>query len=84
MFSLKKGCGDWVFLAAAILRWLFFYDLLLIIHFSNTFFKVSVVPAAFSAKGVLLGGGEEGGRSSPQAGEGLESVFWWIWMPKRA
>lgn len=55
MFSLKKGCGDCVFLAAAILKLLFFYDLFLIIHFSNAFFKNFVVPEAFSAKDVLLG-----------------------------
>jgi len=66
MFSLKKGCGSRVFLPAAILKLLFFYDLLLIIHFSNTFFKVFVVPAAFSAKGVLLGGGEQGGAAHRQ------------------
>lgn len=66
MFSLKKGCGVQVFLAAAILKLLFSYDLLLIIHFANTFFKVFVVPEAFSAKGVLLGGGEEGGAAHRQ------------------
>lgn len=66
MLSLKKGCGDQVFLAAAILKLLFFYDLLLIIHFSNAFFKVFVVPETFSAKGMLLGGGEEGGAAHRQ------------------
>lgn len=66
MFSLKKGCGDWIFLAAAILKLLFFYDLLLIMHFSNSFLKVFVVPEAFSAKGVLLGGGGEGGAARRQ------------------
>lgn len=66
MFSPKKGCGDRVFLAAAILKLLFFYDLLFIIRFSNTLLKVFVVPEAFSAKGVFLGGGEEGGAAHRQ------------------
>lgn len=46
MFSLKMGCGDWVFLAAASLK-LLFCDLLLIIYFFHSFFRVYVVLEAF-------------------------------------
>lgn len=73
MFSLEKGCGDCVFLAAAILKLLFFYDLFLIIHFSNTFFKIFVVPEGFSAKDTLLGGGEERGAAHRQ--ENYQNLF---------
>lgn len=47
MFSLKMVYGDWVFLAAAILK-LLFCDLLLIIHFFNTSLRVFL--EAFSDK----------------------------------
>lgn len=49
MFSLKIGRGDWVFLAAAILK--LFCNFLLITPFFNAFFRVFVVLEAFQRWG---------------------------------